>query len=199
MFEFWLGIINPGFNWRYTCVSMGWMRRAATIDEPLIALYQTDPTNYQMVKDYIREQVNVKVPVLVPHQMDFTITKRDGYCIEYIQLDRRATTSYLEVAFDKPNMSQIGRRDLLWTRATSKLICEDGTGRLNYNVTKDTPEDARLLVDTILEHFPDICRWPAPVQRKTAVAMALHPRLGAGSHMCIDAELVAKICELAVN
>ena len=198
MFEFWLGIINPGFNWKIYCISSGWMRRQATIDDPLIALYQDDPTNYQMVKDYIRSQVTLKVRLLVPYHMGFTITTVDGYCIEYIKLFKIEAETYLEAAFDKTKMCQIDRKGLLWTRATYRLVRTNGTGWLKYNVTECTPSDARMLVDTILERFPGICP-SALMKRKTALAMALHPRLGAGSSMCLDAELMAMVSKLVVD
>jgi hypothetical protein len=198
MFEFWLGIINDSTDYEDYCCTIGWSRRQAAIDDPLIALYQDDPTNFQMLKHYIRDQICLKVSPWLPHHMWVAITLEDECYREYIQLDKFSTETYLEVAFDQTKMRQIGNSDLLWTRSMERLRRRDGTGRLKYNVTEYMPRDACMLVDTILERFPGICP-SALVKRKTALAMALHPRLGANSAMCIDAEIMAMVSKLVVD
>jgi hypothetical protein len=70
--------------------------------------------------------------------------------------------------------------------------------RIQYDVTECTPENARMLVDAILEHFPCISR-KMEVRRKTALAMALHPRLGANSTMCISTELMVMVSKLMMD
>ena len=200
MFGFWLGIINDITDYEDYCpADMGWKRRQAAIDDPLIALYQDDPTNFQMLKQYIRDQICLKVSARHPRRMMIDITMEDDfYIIEYIRLDKYLNDTHLEVGFDRTKMRQIGNSDPLWTRAMETLRRRNGTGRLKYNVTEYTPTDARMLVDNILERFPGICP-SALVKRKTALAMTFHPRLGANSTVCIDTEIAAMVGKLMVD
>lgn len=185
MFEFWLSFMNP---------MNGWQQRQAYIDDPLIALYRHDPTNFHMLKSYIRDQVCKKVTLGVPWCLDiFMMSLEDGVYNESISLSSVDDRTKLEVTIDKAKRSTIRAGDLLWTQREDSLTLNGGWVRIKYDVTEYTQDNARMLVDAILEHFPNISRM-MEVRRKTALAMALHPRLGANSTIaCISSELMAMV------
>ena len=193
MFEFWFSFINPEtIDHEIYCYKTGWNQRQAYIDDPLIALYQHDPTNFHMLKRYILDQVCKKVVLGVPWSLDIMMSLEDGYYNEGISLTSVDDKTKLRVTFDKTKMCNIVADDLVWVQRENSLTLYGGSVLIQYDVTEYTPENARILVDAILEHFPCISR-KAEVKRKTALAMALHHRLGANSSMSISKEFMVMV------
>ena len=164
--------------------------------------------------DYVTEQL-VKKPCVYNSGIEQTITLRDEYVIEYIKVNEvtRENSVYLEVAFDADKMSQLEKEDKLLRSfecmqdvqmnllgygpiPVFKLKRPDNkTGYLQFNVTEFEHKKACKLVDTMLGWFPHIVR-DYDVKRKTALAMAMHRRLGSESLLATLGDILPFVSEL---
>jgi hypothetical protein len=160
----------------------------------------TAPTMFRFLRQHAEQEIAIE-PVesffATPNDcVEYTITREDGRREEYITIiDSGQGRVSLEVGFNAVKMTRLIESGLLVDREFMGYTVFEvsGYGKIDVFMTKSQNKSgvlkfqmgcfreakARALFDALLVFFPSIHR--RTININTALAMALHPRLGADS------------------
>ena len=166
---------------------------------------------YEFMCTYVAEQLVIKSARFNGY-FTANITLSDGIILEHFNVTKIEDRVFLSVGFDKNKMELLAVNDPLLkarfceedvhmklaaygTIPVYRLQRPGGTGFLRFNVTDFEHNKACKLVDTMLSWFPHIVR-DYDVKRKTALAMAMHRRLGSESLLATLGDILPFVSEL---
>jgi hypothetical protein len=172
----------------------------------------TAQTMFRFLREHVEQETVLEPFYSIPNEsIQYQITLEDGRCVEYITIiDSGQGRVSLEVGFNAVKLTELiesghlidtecmgftkfevsgyGKMDVFMSKKN------DGSGNLQFSMGGYRQAPACAILDALLAWFPSILR--RNIDNNTALAMALHPRLGVDSRLADLGDAFALVLKL---